>query len=190
MRRACLVAVALLLVGGAVVLARDATSDNGHQVSRTDLITEPGADVVGPDVTGRAVPLDSFPALGGGTRSLAAYAGRPLVVNVFSESCAPCRKEMPDLERAHRALGDRVAFLGIAVYDGERDARSIVDRTAVTYDIGRDPDGILVSALGALTIPTTVLVSPDGRIVDVHLGATTEHGLLGSVADHLGVTSR
>ncbi len=62
--------------------------------------------------------------------------GRPALVNFFSETCVPCVTEMPDLEEAHQAHGDEVAFLGLAYPDTSEQAQELVDRTGVTYDIG------------------------------------------------------
>lgn len=42
----------------------------------------------------------------------------------------------------------------------------MAERTGVTYDLARDVDGRLGRALAVTTFPTTVLVLPDGTIID------------------------
>lgn len=113
------------------------------------------------------VPDIGLPALEGGAEvSLAAYAGQPMVVNFWGSWCVPCVEEMPDLQRVHESLGDTVAFVGVNVNDAEEAARSMTERTGVTYDLVRDADGELIRALDITTFPTTVLVAADGTIVD------------------------
>ena len=73
---------------------------------------------------------------------------------------------MPDLQAVHESLGDDVAFLGVNVNDDPEDALAMVERTGVTYDLAVDVDGALVRELGVVNFPTTVLVLPDGTVVD------------------------
>lgn len=168
-------AVAVL---AAVVYDRVVSDDDGPgaevairltPADREDNVAVPA----GGPTDGEAVPATRMPRLGGGLGSLADYRGQPMVVNVFSTSCAPCIKEMPALEEVHQELGDRVAFVGLALNDSERQAQDLVDRTGVTYDILRDPAGKLWQELGGHVMPTTFLVSADGQVVGVHPGAAT-----------------
>ena len=59
----------------------------------------------------------TFKRFDGTTANFTQYRGKPLVVNFFSSTCAPCRTEMPALEAVHRSLGDSVTFLGMDVQD-------------------------------------------------------------------------
>jgi cytochrome c biogenesis protein CcmG/thiol:disulfide interchange protein DsbE len=94
-----------------------------------------------------------------------------VVVNFFASWCPPCVKEMPDFEAVHQELGDKVAFVGIDVRDSVSAAEDLVDRTGVTYTIGRDPSGEVFQSFDAVNMPTTFLISADGVVVDTHPGA-------------------
>jgi peroxiredoxin len=109
------------------------------------------------------VPLERFD---GTPLSIADYQGQALVVNFWGSWCQPCVKEMPDLQRVHESLGDDVAFLGVNVNDDAEDALQMAERTGVTYDLAVDVEGELVRELGVVNFPTTVLILPDGTIVD------------------------
>jgi cytochrome c biogenesis protein CcmG/thiol:disulfide interchange protein DsbE len=125
-----------------------------------------------PEITGGApLPDVSFPDLEGQLRSFADYRGTPLVVNFWASSCAPCIKEMPDLEVVSQELQGEVAFLGIAVRDQVADSQRMIDATGVTYDIGRDPGGALLTDLGGVALPSTFFVAADGTVAHIATGA-------------------
>jgi thiol-disulfide isomerase/thioredoxin len=164
----------------------------------TYVVLAPGDDERGPgEDTISLAPGDTVPLAdaayttfdGDEVPLLATHAGTPLVVNFFSKDCVPCIKEMPALEEVHQELGDEVAFLGLAVADRSEDAERFVERTGVTYDTARDPDGTVIAALGGFNLPTTVLLDPDGNIVEVHRGELTADELRTLVKDHLGVVA-
>jgi cytochrome c biogenesis protein CcmG, thiol:disulfide interchange protein DsbE len=103
--------------------------------------------------------------------SLTDLRGTPVVVNFFASWCTPCVEEMPGFEEVHQELGDRVAFVGIDVRDTVSAGEDLVDRTGVTYTIGRDPSGDIFQSLDAVGMPSTFLISADGVIVDSKTGA-------------------
>ena len=113
--------------------------------------------------------------------------GRPTVVNLFASWCPPCIKEMPDFEAVHRQLGDEVAFLGVAVTDRPEDVTDIVEDTGITYPYTRDIRGDLAAAAEVRQMPSTIFVSADGEVVEVHAGAVDADELRELIEEHLGV---
>lgn len=168
--------VALAAATGAAVAVGELTEDDPPErpVDASLRITPEDQEsnpLVGEDTTGEAVPATTFPRLGGGLGSLADYRGKPLVLNFWASSCVPCQKEMPDLQEVYEEVGDEVAFLGLAVRDSERDAVAFVEDYGATYDMGRDPSGKLMMELGGLSLPTTVFISGEGKVVGMRPGA-------------------
>ncbi len=125
---------------------------------------------------------------GDGTIRLADYAGQPLVVNFFAETCAPCVDEMPAFERVRQAAAGEVAFLGVSTQESVEAGRSLVERTGVTWDLVRDPQGVFIRAVEGVGLPTTLLVGPDGDIVARRTGGLDEGELTALLADELGIT--
>lgn len=125
-----------------------------------------GGDDTGSDdrVAGRLEMFD------GGTASLEDYRGRPLVVNFYASWCAPCLAELPGFERVHQDLRDEVAFLGVNLQDSVATGRELAERTGITYDLARDPDGTLFTRLGGTAMPTTAFIDARGALVEVHSG--------------------
>ena len=124
---------------------------------------------------GEAMPVIALPALSGERIALpAAYAGRPLLLNFWASWCAPCVKEMPELDRFAQTQGtDGVQVVGIALEDAEA-VRAFLTRIPVTYPILLDTPGPADSsvqvgnAMGVL--PYSVLIGADGRILRQRAG--------------------
>lgn len=129
--------------------------------------------------SGERAPTFEVPDLRNPERqmSLAVAGGRPLVLNFWATWCVPCRKEMPVLQAVHASLGDRVTFLGMNERDSRRLALKFLDETGVDYASGFDPPGRVGAAYALFGLPTTVFISPDGRIVERHLGQLNERKL-------------
>ena len=116
---------------------------------------------------GRPAPPTSFEYLNGGSGTLDEFAGRPVVLNFWASSCAPCLKEMPAFERLHQGQGDEIVVLGVDVSEGVEPGREMVERTGVTYPQARDPQGDLLRAYGGIQLPHTVVIDADGVVTEL-----------------------
>lgn len=131
----------------------------------------------------------TFTTFDGDTVELASLRGTPLLVNFFASTCVPCVKEMPAFEEVHQELGDQITFLGLALQDRPEEALALVDRTGVTYRTAQDRDASVITALGGIQLPTTVLLDANGEIVARHAGALTADQLRTFVRDKLGISA-
>jgi len=177
-RRHLAASVAIALVGAlltAVVLSAMLGDD--------DPADEAGAEVNLAEA--RPAPTTPFRSLRGGEASLADYAGTPVILNFFAESCVPCRKEMPDLQRVHEEIGDRVTVLGIDQGDTEEVANAFVAEMGVTYPTGIDPSGDFAREVGVDYLPGTVFITRTGDIVGVHRGRLSYDDLRRLADEHL-----
>lgn len=142
-------------------------------------------DLIGGDVSGDPAPEVSFALLEGGSMALSDLRGTPVVVNFWAAWCPPCVSEMPDFETVHQELGDAVAFVGIDVRDSVAAAEEMVERTGVTYTIGRDPSGEIFQDFDAVNMPSTFLLAPDGTVVASRAGAIDADELRSLIDEHL-----
>ncbi|MEJ7585009.1 MAG: TlpA disulfide reductase family protein [Acidimicrobiales bacterium] len=133
----------------------------------------------------RAVPTSPFTRFDGTETSMLDYRGQKLVVNFFSSTCVPCKREMPDFERVARQAGDEVTFIGIDVQDGRAEGMAFVEQTGVTYDIGEDPTGELFNEFGGTVLPLTAFVAADGTVLDSHTGRLSETALRERISANL-----
>ena len=144
----------------------------------------------GDSILGVAARDEPLPALTGtsleGTRldATAYAAGDVLVINVWSETCGPCRAEQPHLvELANHYADDGVRFLGINYLDDAHAARAWVREFDVPYPSLHDRSGWTAASLGYPALPDTFVVDREGVIRWVVFGATDEEELAGLIDD-------
>ena len=181
--RVGLIAVAVVLVAAGAFLARSVAPSDRDVPPGGGEPTAGGGGVVGTQVLAPGV---AFEHLDGQPAELDDWQGKPVVLNFWASWCPPCVAEMRDaFEPLHQELGDRVVFLGVNLQDSEEAARDVIERTGVTYDLARDPDGELFTAFGGFGMPTTALLDENGKVVARHTGALTAGQLDTLVRDHL-----
>ncbi|MTD14499.1 redoxin domain-containing protein [Nakamurella sp. YIM 132087] len=128
----------------------------------------------------------SGPAVvGDGTVALADYRGKVVVLNFWGSWCGPCRAEAPDLRDASTELADLgVQFLGVNVKDDKEAAAAFEASKEIAYPSIFDPTRrTLLSIKGypANTIPSTIVVDPQGRVAQIWLRQVTKTELVATV---------
>ncbi len=139
-------------------------------------IDDSGRLIPQPDLTNAATVLPDFVLsdLNGVPRPISDWLGRPILINFWATWCAPCRREMPLLQKLHEESGnDGLQVIGIAI-DRAPDVSAFTIETGITYPIlvGQE-DAIEVTdgfGLDFLGLPFTVLVDQDGQILKIQLG--------------------
>lgn len=129
-------------------------------------------DAPAPVPVGQLLPDVVMSPLNGPPRSLSSYRGRPLIINVWASWCGPCRAEAASLERlAWSEAGSRYAVIGISTDDYRDAALKWLKHSNATLSHYIDSKLRLEHMLGASTIPLTVLVDSNGRVVARFRGA-------------------
>jgi thiol-disulfide isomerase/thioredoxin len=117
---------------------------------------------------GRLAPDVAFAGADGREVSLADYAGRPLLVNLWATWCAPCKAEMPTLDALAALEEGEVSVIVISQdLEGRKPVRAFFDRAAIgNLEPFTDPDNRLSAAVGGrVALPTTILYDSSGREV-------------------------
>lgn len=116
----------------------------------------------------------TFTDAGGAPQTLSSRRGRTVLVTLWATSCAPCIKQMGELDRLQERLG-RQGFEVLALAqgrDGAAGIRRFYEQQGIrNLKIHLDPDGQAARALGARGIPTSVLVDARGRVAATVEGA-------------------
>ena len=114
----------------------------------------------------KAVPEIQFQDSHGKTLTLADFRGKVVLLNIWATWCVPCQREMPTLDRLQAKLGgpdfqvlplsiDRSGFDAITKFYAEVGVKHL--------GMYLDSSTEAASRLGALGLPTTLLIDRDGR---------------------------
>jgi thiol-disulfide isomerase/thioredoxin len=121
---------------------------------------------------GQLLRQASLQGLNGSPRQISEFRGRPLIINVWASWCGPCRAEMASLERlAWRDEGREFAIIGISTDDFVDQAMEWLQHSNATISHYIDHGLQMEHMLGASTLPLTVLVDGQGRVLDKIHGA-------------------
>jgi thiol-disulfide isomerase/thioredoxin len=128
-----------------------------------------------------------LPCFTGGEPVRLAEIGRPAVVNLWASSCAPCRRELPEIEHLARDAPG-VVVLGVITGDTREAAASAAVDFGITFPAVFDPGMTLLHRLGRNAIPVTLFIDAHGAVAHIDAsGSLTYRSLRTMTADYLGV---
>ncbi|HET7603957.1 MAG TPA: TlpA disulfide reductase family protein [Gemmatimonadales bacterium] len=121
---------------------------------------------------GERAPDFTLAALDSSMVQLAAFRGRPVIINFWATWCPPCIHEMPELARrleAHRDSGLEVLAVNA---DGEKPdkIRRFVAGLSLPFPALLDPKVRTATAYGVTQLPVTIFVDSAGIVRVVHAG--------------------
>ena len=130
-------------------------------------VEAPKAGAMDRSRAGTAAPDTSFEDPDGEATSLAAFRGKPLLLNLWATWCAPCVKELPTLDALQAREGARLKVLTVSQdMEGRAKVEAFLAKGKYrTLEAWLDPQMALMSELGVTTLPTTILYDAEGREV-------------------------
>jgi peroxiredoxin len=158
------VVIASLAVAVVLAVAGDGepATDGEFVLDQPGIYQEP---VVTVELHGQALPAVVLSDAEGVPRPLAAFAGQPLVVNMWYSDCPPCAAELRDFAEVSAELAGDVQFVGINPQDDAATMLEFAGARGVEYPLLLDPQLRFVTAVPITAYPTTLFVSADGVIV-------------------------
>ncbi|HLV59313.1 MAG TPA: TlpA disulfide reductase family protein [Natronosporangium sp.] len=133
------------------------------------------------------LPDLTLPCVTGGEPVALGRLAGPAVVNLWASWCAPCRDELPALQRfADRTVG-RVHVVGVVTEDTRTRAVWLARDTGVTFPAVHDVEGRLLDRLPAVGLPLTLFVDAEGRVRHLHNAPLDDRTLAALATEHLGV---
>ena len=102
----------------------------------------------------------------GDSHQLRDYAGKTVIVNFWAVWCAPCRKEIPAMNRALAILNDEnIAMLGINVGDQQEAIEAFSEDFPMDFTVLMDKTGAVSQHWQVTGFPTTFIINSQGEIV-------------------------
>lgn len=109
----------------------------------------------------------------GKVRSLADFHGKVVLLNIWATWCIPCRKEMPALDRLQALFEHRdFEVMPLSIDRGGMDVvRKFYAEVGIQkLGLYRDTSGNATRELGAVGIPTTLLIDREGQEIGRLIG--------------------
>ena len=149
--------------------------------------TNPAALADEPDVT--------FKDLQGKDVTLASFKGKVVLVNFWGTWCEPCRGEIPILIGMQQKYSPKgFTLLGAATNDEEKTVDAFIHNTqfnvggqqmTMNYPIVMGSDDISNKFGGLLGMPTSFLITRDGKIAKRYIGSLNENQIVKDVESQL-----
>jgi thiol-disulfide isomerase/thioredoxin len=115
----------------------------------------------------------------GGGATWEEMRGQWLLINYWAEWCAPCRKEIPELNELHEQ-GEELGVVVLGVnFDGLRGdgLLSVMDRMDVQFPVLLDDPRARWDLPAPSVLPSTLVIDPEGNLHDVLVGPQTLESL-------------
>ena len=124
-------------------------------------------------------PRMALPVLGSsGTKTLADFRGKVVVLNVFASWCPPCASEAPLLAREqHTLVKSDATILGVTYQDNSSASEQFARTYHITYPVLRDAGGGFVRSFGTTGVPETFVINRGGRIQALQRQPVTQQWL-------------
>jgi thiol-disulfide isomerase/thioredoxin len=129
-----------------------------------------------PDFAALTLPPDPAggAATAAATKGIDDYRGQVVLLNIWATWCAPCRVEMPSMQRLEQQLGPKgLRIVAVSVDDPGMEARirAFSDELALTFEILHDAPGAIRQRYQTTGVPETFVIGRDGRIRRRIIGA-------------------
>ncbi|MBD2717287.1 TlpA family protein disulfide reductase [Hymenobacter sp. BT646] len=108
--------------------------------------------------------------LDGQRTTLSALHGKVVFVNLWASWCPPCVAEMPGIHALYQKLDpQKVAFVMISLDQNPARAQALLKRQGYTFPV-YFPAGPLAPPFDSNSIPSTIILGPDGQVAARHDG--------------------
>lgn len=125
----------------------------------------------------KPAPAVAFKGPDGAPTDLASSRGKLLLVNLWATWCAPCKAEMPALDRLQAELGGetfQVVAINVETRNLDKPPAWFKANGIAHLTYYGDPDGkvlpVIQSAVGSTGLPTTMLIDAKGCTLGVMKG--------------------
>ncbi|MCK5408395.1 MAG: TlpA family protein disulfide reductase [Candidatus Krumholzibacteria bacterium] len=92
--------------------------------------------------------------------------------------CAPCRKELPVIEKLQREFGEHGLVVLAITSEAKKIAAAFIEKHKYSFPVLIDIDGGVFDEYQVSSIPVVFVVDRKGRIADHYVGLRDENELV------------
>ena len=120
---------------------------------------------------GQTAPDFSLTSLSGKEVKLSDLKGQVVVLDFWASWCPPCRESLPHLGKLYGENQDGVKVLAVNMGEDADAAKSFVQSQNLSdLTVLLDKDKSVAQKYGISSIPTTVIIGPDGKVQETFVG--------------------
>jgi len=130
------------------------------------------APQTGPAIGSVAPEFNARNLLSGEIVTLSSQRGKLVILTFWAPRCAPCRRELPILERAQQLVGQDKLTVFAVTYRESPDTKRRLKKLASTWHINliQDDSGWIGDHYAISSIPHLFLIDRQGKVVANHVG--------------------
>jgi len=114
---------------------------------------------------GQIAPDFQYTMPDGSTHMLSQLHGKKVLINFWATWCAPCRSEMPDLQKVLGEVNDAsVVVLGVNKAQELKEIAPFADELHISFPLIANPAGDIAGRYAAQNLPTSYFINSDGTI--------------------------
>lgn len=120
---------------------------------------------------GKPAPVFDTVNMDGDVWSLSKQKGQVVFLNFWATWCAPCREEMPSMQRLYDKL-PKDTFKMVALYNRDKPelVKSFAAKLGITIPILSDEQNIIGERYGITGLPETFIIDKSGVIREKYIG--------------------
>ena len=117
---------------------------------------------------------DSFPDLGSFSlegKLPEAIKGKVVLVDFWASWCGPCKDSFPVMEELQSRFGSKgLVVLAVNLDEDTETMNDFLKKHPVTFTVVRDAKKKLVGTVNIKSMPSSFILTPDGKVASVHKG--------------------
>jgi thiol-disulfide isomerase/thioredoxin len=124
---------------------------------------------------GQPVPVATVTGTAAAAVPLVDGKARATYIDFWASWCGPCRESFPWMNRMQEKFGPKGLRIVAINLDAKRpDAEAFLAQRPAKFEIGFDAGGAAAKQFGVKTMPSSVLVGADGKVIAIHQGFRPE----------------
>lgn len=128
-----------------------------------------------PPLVGGPAPSFQLETVDGQIVNMADLKGQFVILNFWATWCVPCIKEMPEFQKAHMSLDQKVKIIGINMAESKEKVDKYIRDKGYSFPVLLDNYGDVSQEYEVLHLPVTFFITPDGIVREkIFGGGVTE----------------